>query len=124
MNGMGEVVLLWLFAAAGIGVMLIAVVLALGVVFGVVWLVWKVLLAAADVMIFLLGGRSVKEVKTDVIPVYPAVDAPVSGRVRQAGPGRLVRVQAGLVPPSPCLAQRGLVGLERPRRARARRRDD
>lgn len=115
---MREVLLLWMFAALSIGVVIIAVILALGVVFGAIWLL-------RGVVLFFLGmleSRPAREVTTNVITVGQGARAHVPWRVRATGPRRLARLQTGLVPPSPCLAQRGVAGVERRRWAGARHR--
>lgn len=119
-----EILLLWLFSAAAIGVAIVTAVLAVGALFGVGWLLWKAAGFFVETMDIAMGGRPAKGVRTDVISVDATEYAHLSGRVWPSGPGRVVRVQAGLVPASPCLAQRGLASVERRRRAGARGRDD
>lgn len=117
---MGELALLWLFTVLILIVLAIAVLLALGVVFGVVWLVWRALRFAADTLDCWIERRPAGEVKTNVVTDSGSVEPRVPGRVRGTREGRLVRVPRGLVPSPTCLAKRDLGGVERRRQAGAR----
>lgn len=118
---MREALLLWLFVVLILFTIAIAVLLALGVVFGAVWLFWRGCLAVAALVDAALTGE---EVKTNVSAAGRSIEPRLSGRVREPRAGRLVRVQAGLVPASPCLAQRDLGRLERRRQAGSRPGDE
>ena len=100
---MREVLLLWLFASLGFGVVIVIVLLALGAVFGVVKLVWAALRCGLVMLDFVLDGKTARGVgRADA----PTDDSSVSRRVRQTGAQRVVRVPGRLVSPSTCLAQR------------------
>jgi hypothetical protein len=117
---MRELLLLWLFTVAGLMTVAVVALLALGMVFSVVWLLWKGLRGLVRVF----GGRGgVRAVERSGV-VDATFYTPVSGRLRQSGARGSVRVQGRLVPASACVAQRGAGGVGRRRQARARRGDD
>jgi hypothetical protein len=111
-----DLALLWLFLVVVQIIAAVVVVLALGVVYGVAWLLWR---CGRAVVRRCSGGK----VESDVVTIEVG-NARVSRRVRQAGEQRLVRVQTGLVPASTCVAQRDSGRMDRRRQKRARFRDE
>jgi len=111
--------LLCLFVSAVLITMGVVAVLAVGVLFGMVWCARK----GALLLMKRLVRRTPPAMKgwSDVVEL---ADPRLPGQVRSPSRLRNVRVQNGLVPASSCLAQRHLGGVPQWRRRRARERDE
>jgi len=110
-----EPLLLWLFASGSLILLAVVALLAVGALFGVLWLTWKGLLFLAETIDRLIGGGRVRAHAED--------HTSVPRRVRRPGAQRIVRVQAGLVSVAASSPGRRHGGVPRRRRARARRGD-